>query len=60
MSSYQKIKIMNWDAGAIYFSDQHLANSGESTALEPLQAQTKFQEFLRDYRENNVFIYRYT
>lgn len=50
---------MNWDSGEIYYSDQHLVDAADSSTLEPLQAQTRFQTFLSDYRENNVFIYRY-
>lgn len=46
------------DIGEIYYSNQHL-NDENNNVIDPLQVQKQFFDFIKNYRDNNNYIYRY-
>ena len=52
---------MDWDRGRVYSSDQGLVaenNAGRDAAITNADAQKKFREFIRTFREEHLFPYR--
>jgi len=46
-----------WDTGQIYFSDP-VSQGERDLASDPAVAQRQFFDFIRNFRDNNAFIYR--
>ena len=47
-----------WDEGQTYYQDQQLPVDGTNAQETPVVIRGKFREFIRNFREEEVFIYR--
>jgi DNA replication licensing factor MCM5 len=55
---------MDWDQNPVYHANLGMQGSGdnglgqESTDVSPNQAKSRLREFIRNYRERDIFVYR--